>query len=81
MKKIKMILEAVIVVTVVLALVLPGSAMITNIEENNIPKTMTTPTMIKSDYKLKKASINPEMLPLGRGGRSSCLLQCRLPQR
>jgi hypothetical protein len=67
MKKMKMILEAVIVVTVVLALVLPGSAVITNVEESEYTKTMIIPTMIKSDYRLKKAPIGLEINAFGRG--------------
>ena len=54
MKKIKTFLEAVVVVTVVLAFIFPSSAVVTNVYENS----MNSSQVKKADYKLQKAPIN-----------------------
>jgi hypothetical protein len=59
MKKIKTFLEAVVVVTVVMAFIFPCSAIVTNINENS----MISPLAKKADYKLQKAPINT-ILPI-----------------
>jgi len=59
MQKIKSLLKAVLVISVVLALVLPGSAVITNDHKQSI----SNPIMKITDYKFQKVNQASNMLP------------------